>query len=194
MLRTNLSTRPFYNERAVHLLLVLAALLVVGVTAYNVREVITLRRVHNERNNRADELERQAAADDKKAAEIRSGLNTRELEDVALASREANAIIDRRTFSWTELFNRIETTLPPEVMVTSVRPDIREGVVSVSIVVLSEDIEDIDTFIENLEATKAFEGVLSSEVEATEDGMYRAALRGRYVSAAPPPEEAPEQR
>ena len=35
MLRTNLSTRPFYNERAVQLLLALAALLVVVLTAFN---------------------------------------------------------------------------------------------------------------------------------------------------------------
>jgi Tfp pilus assembly protein PilN len=130
-------------------------------------------------------LERDAADRDREAADIRRGLNANELKDVTLASREANAIIDRRTFSWTELFNYIEETLPAEVMVTSVRPDIRDGVVSISLVVLSEDIEHVDTFIENLEATKAFEGVLSSEVEATEDGMYRAALRGRYVSVTP---------
>ncbi len=33
MLRTNLSTRPFYNERIIHLLLALAAILVVGAPA-----------------------------------------------------------------------------------------------------------------------------------------------------------------
>ena len=35
VLRTNLSTRPFYNERAVHVLLALAALIVVVLTAFN---------------------------------------------------------------------------------------------------------------------------------------------------------------
>ena len=34
MLRTNLSTRPFYNERAVHLLLALAAVIVLALTAF----------------------------------------------------------------------------------------------------------------------------------------------------------------
>jgi len=33
--RINLSTRPFYNERLVHLLLGLAALLIVGLSAFN---------------------------------------------------------------------------------------------------------------------------------------------------------------
>ena len=36
--------------------------------------------------------------------------------------RQANELIDRRTFSWTELFNPFEATLPPDVRITSVRP------------------------------------------------------------------------
>ena len=36
------------------------------------------------------------------------------IEVASLEARQANELIDRRTFSWTELFNRLETTLPPE--------------------------------------------------------------------------------
>jgi hypothetical protein len=35
MLRTNLATRPFYNERAVRFVLGVVALIVLGVTAFN---------------------------------------------------------------------------------------------------------------------------------------------------------------
>ena len=80
---------------------------------------------------------------------------------VVAAAREANALIDGRTFSWTALFNQIEATLPPDVMLASVRPTIdgrrdedhddraRRGAAA-----------DIDEFIEKLEATGAFEDVL----------------------------------
>jgi Tfp pilus assembly protein PilN len=187
MLRTNLSTRPFYNERAVHSVLAVVALLVAALTIYNVSQGLSLSRARTELTVKAEQQEAEAARLDQQAAQIRGALSSQDLKEVALASREANAIIDRRTFSWTELFQRIEATLPDEVMITSVRPDIRDDVVSVSIVVLSPRIEDIDTFIENLEATKAFTGVLSSEVEATEDDMYRAELRGRYLAAPPGP-------
>lgn len=44
MLRTNLSTRPFYNERAVHVVLGLVALLVLALTIVNVVEVVRLSR------------------------------------------------------------------------------------------------------------------------------------------------------
>ena len=44
MLRTNLSTRPFYNERAVHLVLGLVALVVLALTVVNLVSVVRLSR------------------------------------------------------------------------------------------------------------------------------------------------------
>ena len=41
MIRTNLSTRPFYNERAVQLWLLVLVVLVVGATAFNLFRVIS---------------------------------------------------------------------------------------------------------------------------------------------------------
>ena len=54
------------------------------------------------------------------------GINQDELAaSWSRAAQEANALIDQRTFSWTELFNQIEATLPPDVMLTSVRPAVQ---------------------------------------------------------------------
>ena len=44
VLRTNLSTRPFYNERVVHLLIALAGVIVLTVTLFNVVKVVQLSR------------------------------------------------------------------------------------------------------------------------------------------------------
>ena len=41
-LRTNLATRPFYNERAVQVLLVIAAIAVAAITVFNVRQLYAL--------------------------------------------------------------------------------------------------------------------------------------------------------
>ena len=41
MIRTNLATRPFYNEQAVQLWLLVLVTLVVGATAFNVFRVIS---------------------------------------------------------------------------------------------------------------------------------------------------------
>ena len=48
MLRTNLSTRPFYNERAVHIAIGLAAVLVAALTIWNIVRVVTLSRQNTE--------------------------------------------------------------------------------------------------------------------------------------------------
>lgn len=180
MLRTNLSTRPFYNERIVHLLLGLAALIVVGLTALNVATIVRLSRQNTELAVQAERDEARAAELESQAAQTRAGIDGPELERVVGAAREANALIDQRAFSWTELFGRIEATLPADVMVTSVRPDIREGRIWVSMAVLGRRIADIDAFMERLEQTGAFAEVLSRQEEATDDGMYRAALQGLY--------------
>ena len=42
MLRTNLATRPFYNERLAHIVLGVGFALVVALTAYNVTRIIGL--------------------------------------------------------------------------------------------------------------------------------------------------------
>ena len=40
MLRTNLSTRPFYNERIIHLLIALAGVIILGITVFNAVRVV----------------------------------------------------------------------------------------------------------------------------------------------------------
>jgi hypothetical protein len=181
MLRTNLSTRPFYNERLVHLGILVAAILVAALTLFNILRVVSLSSRNTALSTKAAADEAQGQRYEQEATNIRRSLDDAELKAVAGAAREANVLIDQRTFSWTELFNRIESTLPPDVMVTAIRPDIREGVVNLAIQVEGKRVEDIDAFIEALEATGAFKELLSRQEEATDEGTYRAVLQGQYV-------------
>ncbi len=182
MLRTNLSTRPFYNERAVHAALALAGAIVIALTVFNASRVVSLSRRYTELTARAQTAEARSRELHGSALRIRGGLDTKELEAVAAAAREVNAIIDRRLFSWTELFNRFETTLPDEVRITSVRPKIdRDGTVAVTLSVVGRRVEDIDRFMDNLEATGAFADVLTREENVTEEGTLVAVLEGRYL-------------
>ena len=50
MLRTNLSTRPFYNERAVHAIAAAVALIVLAVTAWEVVRIVRLSKYKTELN------------------------------------------------------------------------------------------------------------------------------------------------
>ena len=145
MLRTNLSTHPFYNVRAVRAVLGLAAAIVIGVSVFNGVQIARLSLAQRTLGAKAASAEAEAARLRSAAASIRSQINPRELSSVAAAAREANAIIDRRAFSWTELLAQFEATLPPDVRITSVQPQLdKDGVFSVTIGVQAREVEDLD--------------------------------------------------
>ena len=188
MLRANLATRPFYNERAIHLLVALAAAIVLAVTVLNVGRIVTLSKHSTELSARTNADRAEAARLSTEATRIRRTINKDELAMVVGAAGEANALIDQRTFSWTEFFNQIEATIPPDVMLTSVRPSFKDGVTTVSMIVLARKPADVDEFMEKLEATGAFDNVLTANSELTDDGLQRATIRSEYVGGVAVPE------
>ena len=191
MLRTNLSTRPFYNERAVHALLGLVAMLVLALTAFNVWRILTLSRQNTEITRRASQDRAEADRLTQEASRVRRGLNQNELKVIAAAAREANVIIDQRIFSWTEFFNRIESTLPPDVMLSTVRPRFTDEGTRVTMIVLGRRAEDVDEFMAQLEATGAFLDVLPTQDELTDDGLHKVVLESFYVPSQAEPADAP---
>ena len=185
MLRTNLSTRPFYNERLVHLLLGLAALLIVGLTAFNLVQWRSLSERHARLLGRVFGSERQAATLRVDAERARRSVDREALERVAAAAREANGLIDKRTFSWTELLNRLEATLPADVRVQSIQPATdKEGRLTVAMVVFGRRAEDIEQFIEQLEGTGAFRNVVTRAETTNPQGLLEVSLEGQYAPRA----------
>ncbi len=182
MLRTNLSTRPFYNERAVTLAIVGVGLLVALFTIYNLTMLVSLSRRHTTLRAEIASTERRANELRQQAARVRAAIDPAALAAVSTAAHEANQLIDRRTFSWTELFNRFEATLPPEVRISAVRPSIEpDGRFLVTMTVVAKRVEDIDAFIEALEKTGTFQNVLSRSERTNEDDMIEAELAGVYL-------------
>ena len=182
--RINLSTRPFYNERAVHASLGLVAALVLAVTAFNLWQVFVLSGRQSQLQGRIAQSETRTRQIQDQAARIRGSINPRELEATVAAAREANALIDRRVFSWTEVLNQFETTLPPNVRVMSVHPRVeRDGSMIVDVVLVARTVEAVDTFIENIEKAGAFTSVLSREEFLNEKGLIQASVEGRYRPA-----------
>ena len=182
MLRGNLATRPFYNEKALALVLWAVAVVVVVATAYNIARVAELSR-------RDTRLATQAARDEARTAElrasarrVRASVDAKAIERASIEARLANDLIDRRIFSWTDLFNRFEATLPDDVRITSVRPHVdSKGNVALAITVSARTREDVNQFIENLEKTAAFARILSRSERPNEKGEFEADLETLYV-------------
>lgn len=185
MIRTNLATRPFYNERAVHLALLAAAALVVAATAFNVTRVVQLSRRDTRLVTQASRDEVQAVDLRQRAARLRASVDPRIIEAAAADARQANELIDRRTFSWIELFNTFEATLPEEVRIATMRPtlDPTRGIV-LTIIVFAAGVEDVNLFIDNLQATGAFAQLQKLDERIDEQNQLQATLEGVYTPGA----------
>ena len=187
MLRTNLSTRPFYNTRAVRAILVGLTTVVALASLYNGLQLVRLGALQRSLSADAVAAESEATRLTRQATQVRSRIDPAELDQVSAAAGEANAIIDRRAFSWTTLFSRFETALPPEVRITAVQPRREpDGMFAVSIAIESRRIEGVDAFIEALEATGTFKNVLPTEEQTGDDGLIEAVLDGQYLPDPPP--------
>ena len=133
MLRTNLSTRPFYNERAVHLLLALAALIVARADRLQRDPDLSLSRQNTELSSLINRDHEEAAAPDPRGRSASAPASTRTSSRPPRVGRASpTALIDQRTFSWTEFFNHIEETLPPDVMLSSVRPNFSDDKITIA--------------------------------------------------------------
>jgi Tfp pilus assembly protein PilN len=187
MLRTNLSTRPFYNERAVHALLTVAGLLVLVLTIFNVYEIVVLSKEQSDLGSRASVSETRARELRAHATQLRQGLDPKQLDTISGEAREANAIIGQRLFSWTELLNRLETTLPEEVRITAMRPRVEsDSSITIQMNITGRRFEDINRFLENLEATGAFTDMLPRDEITNEDGLHQATIEGHYLPSGGP--------
>ncbi len=185
MLRSNLATRPFYNERLVRGVLVVALAAAVAWAAVNAAQLVSLSQQGAMQGDRARTEGLRASGARGEADVVRRGLDVAQLRAVSGAASEANALIQRRTFSWTGLFNQLETTLPPDVRLVEIQPQADDrGRLMLSLTVVSKQIEDLDTFIRALEGTGAFLGVISRSDEALDDGTIESNVQGYYKPAA----------
>jgi hypothetical protein len=183
VLKTNLSTRPFYNERAVHAIAAVIALIVVAVAAWQAVRIVKLSRYKTELNTAIQKHRSESEIRERDAAKIRAGLDQKQLALVAAQAKEANELIEQRTFSWTELFNVLEATLPDDVMLVAVRPEFKDNVTQINLDLQGKSSEDIQAFWDRLERTGAFHDVSWTAVTEAENGLDKMQMRAVYTQA-----------
>lgn len=193
MLHTNLATRPFYNQRALRVAIAIVALVALGLSLYNAARIVSLTARNTELAGRAAAAETRAQELANQSRGIRESLNRADVTATEAAAREANLLIDRRAFSWTALFNRFEETLPGDVRITAVQPQIdRSGRFVLAISVVARSVEAVDTFINELEKDGTFRNTLPVSEALQQDDTFRSVLQTFYTAAATTPDAASE--
>jgi hypothetical protein len=187
MLRGNLATRPFYNERAVQAALAAMAIVLAVLTVFTVWQFVALSGQQRDLSARIAQDEARSAALRREAQQVRGRMDPRLLDSTVKATLEANAVIDGRTFSWTALFNVIERTIPADVRLQAVTPSFDRGTLLVRLTVNTTRVEPVGQFLDRLEGAGAFVNLRSVEEQVLEDGTYSIVCEGQYLGPGAPP-------
>jgi hypothetical protein len=191
MLRINLSSRPFYNERLVSAVIAVVGVVAVAVAVVGVQQMLSLSSTRTQLRDQIARDQMAGSRADIETVALQKAINTVSLKNLAVSTQLANTLIDERTFSWTVFFGLIEKTLPYDVRVESVAPIVDKQGILVQMRVVSKSTDDLATFIDGLLKTGAFYDVLPRQEDATDDGMRRTSVEARYLPPATPGGEAP---
>ena len=187
MLKGNLSTRPFYNDRLVNGLLLVAALAGLLMAAYSTTRILDLGGERAKRVAAQNTAKSEAARIRTEAEREQLSVNRQTYLLLAIATDEANSLIDERTFSWTVLFGQIEKTIPMDVRLIAVAPRVERAVFKITMTVNGKRPEDLQKFIEGLKSTGSFYDVLATEQSSMEDGTINATIASSYVAPVATP-------
>jgi hypothetical protein len=157
------------------------------VTAWQIARVVRLSRYKTELTTAIKRDRAEASQRTLEAQQTRGGLDQKELALVAARAKEANGLIEQRTFSWTGLFNQLSSTLPDDVMLTGILPEFKEGETRVSLDVQGRTSDEISAFWDRLEKTGSFHGIEWSDLDISEDGLHKIRMTAVYR----PPNAAP---
>jgi len=195
MLRGNLATRPFYNERLVTLGLLLVAVIAVALSVFNGRQLVDLSHQRSALGATIGADEHQAAVIRHQAELTNRTVDQKHLQTLVAETHEANALIDQRTFSWTTLFGLIEKTLPIDVRLVAVSPKIDKDNTLITMIVVSRRAEALADFVAALEGSAGsgtFYDVLKHADQRNDDGTYDATIQAYYLPpAGAPPGSSP---
>lgn len=189
MLKGNLSTRPFYNERLVSLVFGLIAVLAFFLTVFNAGELISLSRERMALNGRINRDRNEATRISGQANAVQRTVDRSRLQQLVGETHEANTLIDQRTFSWTNFLGLIEKTLPRDARLINVAPRVDNGEFQIVMSVKVRSPDDLTAFAEALAGTGQFYDVISRETQRNDDDTDTVTLIAGFL----PPTGLPAQ-
>jgi Tfp pilus assembly protein PilN len=179
----NLASRPFRNETLPALLFGLAA---VALLALTVQHTLTLAGL---RPGRGTPLEQEGARLEAQSARLRA-----EAGALRVPEPDAKAIprwtllkelVDRRALRWTELLSVFERTLPSNVRLVSLAPEVRGGAINLDLMLVARSDGNGLEVLRLLEERPEFDQVYPLSAETRDDGQQVHYSMAYHPPAAP---------
>jgi Tfp pilus assembly protein PilN len=199
----NFARVPFVNERLPRAAFTLAVAAVAAVTVFH-GFLLTryLLREQESLDIRVSELRQELSGTN---ARITRAQSTIARNQSALGSEQTQfltTLFRRKSFSWTGLFNELETITPPSVRITSIAPAEEDGEISVTMTVVGQTLKDVLELVRALESSSFFATVFpldEANLEETERGDtgIAATLKLDYIEdvreASEPSDATPQE-
>ena len=186
----NLAERPFRNERLPATAFSAGFAMLVLVTIWHavvIRDLLPAR---------TSERHQEVAALEAEAARLQREERTLKVEAPPAATLAqwnlVKDLVDRRAFSWTALFARLEQVMPEGVRLTAVSPSVAKGQVLLDVDAVARSREAGWEFVRSLEAGGDFRGVYPKDERGNE---FSYTIQYRPQPPAPlvgPPAPLPE--
>lgn len=128
--------------------------------------------------------EQQLAALDREQAQLNITLRQPGNSDVFEQSIFLNALLARKGISWTKIFSDLETVVPPNVRVISVRPQVNgQNQIQLDLFVGSQGIEPVVDMLMKFEASPVFgkTSIANWLPPSQTEPLYRYRLTVNYV-------------
>jgi hypothetical protein len=153
----NLANRPFRNEMLPALLLGIGGVLIVAGSLAHGAVVWSIAR--GKRHAREDEIRVLEAREEALRLEGASVRTARPAAATLAEWKILKELVDRRSFSWTGLFSRLEEILPAGVRIASITPGVEKGRMQLDIAVFCQTPELGLEFLRRLQSHGDFKDV-----------------------------------
>ena len=184
-LHLNLASRPFRDYRPLYAVVVVVSLIIAFLMLNNID---TYYRYVRETTNTRDEIARivaQTEQERRRQDMAQKQIGAIDLTTLDRQSKFVNAHLAERAFSWSELLDRLESTLPRDVRVTSIAPAFaNDGLVHLSLQAEAKTTDGMLETITRFQSSPYFAKPFPSSEVNTGD-VFRFGLNVDYKPSIP---------
>lgn len=180
----NLASEPFRRDRPILAASAATAVLMLGVLVVLVMLIVEQRELAADSRAQAAAVEGQLRAASAEQAQLEALLRQPGNAEVLDRSALFNALIFRKSISWTLLFSDLEKVMPANVRLITVRPYLTAGNdVQLDMVVGSQSPDPVIDLLKRLERSPTFgaTSLLSSSPPTQNEPLYRYRVSVSYA-------------
>jgi hypothetical protein len=171
--KLNLATFKYYDKRVASIALVVIALVLGGLSLYNVTQGIQGQADILSYEGKIKRLEKSLVKSKKARENVRKKLKGEEMQSIREGTIFVNRIIAKDAFPWDRFLDAVETSMPAGIVLEDLT--VAEDFQTVQMDGLAKSSEKIDLVLSRLKKTGIFEGNLLTKLSVKEGGKNDSA-------------------